>query len=122
MTKKANLDKYKYFGCGKGFDLGRCVPLFDCGGLGKSVITFGADMSSSAHVDNKKKDIFIIFDKNQKEGLDNTKLTSKKEYAKKFSEQLKKSCLSLPYNGVKVHLLFFGFESINSKQKNLKWM
>ena len=28
--------------------------------MGKSVIIFGADMSSSVHIDNKKKDILIL--------------------------------------------------------------
>ena len=30
------------------------------GETGKNVIIFGADMSSSVHVDNKKKDILIL--------------------------------------------------------------
>ena len=28
--------------------------------MGKNVISFGADMSSSAHIDNKEKDIVIL--------------------------------------------------------------
>ena len=30
------------------------------GGTGRNVIIFGVDMNSSAHVDNKKKDILIL--------------------------------------------------------------
>ena len=41
-------------------------------------------MSSSALVDNRKKDI-LIPGKGSTEGLDNTKLTVEKEYVKKFS-------------------------------------
>ena len=33
---------------------------FQSGELGQYVIIFGADMSSSIHVDNKKKDILIL--------------------------------------------------------------
>ena len=34
--------------------------LYPDGETGKNVIIFGADMSSSVHVDNKKKDILIL--------------------------------------------------------------
>ena len=37
-------------------------------------------MNSSAHIDNKKKDIFI-FGKGPRQGLDYTTLTAEKEYA-----------------------------------------
>ena len=33
---------------------------FPTGGFGKNVLIFVLDMSSSAHVDNKKKDILIL--------------------------------------------------------------
>ena len=33
---------------------------FPAGGFGKNAIVFGADMSSSVHFDNKKKDILIL--------------------------------------------------------------
>ena len=46
---------------------------------GKNVIIFVADMSSSAHVDNKKLDI-LIFGKILTQGLDNTKLTAEAKY------------------------------------------
>ena len=52
LTKNADIDKYKYFGHGIGFD--RCgtfsVP---SGGFGQNVIIFGVDVSSSVRVDNK---------------------------------------------------------------------
>ena len=43
------------------------------GSVGKNVIVFGADMSSSVHIDNKKKDILIL-DKGPTKGLDDTTL------------------------------------------------
>ena len=50
--------KYKKFltGYGIGFD-SRSEFLFTDGSNGKNVIIFGADMSSSWHVDNKGKDV-----------------------------------------------------------------
>ena len=42
-----------------GFDF-RSEFLFTDGSNGKNVIIFGGDMSSSVHVDNKGKDIFIL--------------------------------------------------------------
>ena len=32
---------------------------FPGGGFGQNVLIFGADMSSSTHIDNKKKDILV---------------------------------------------------------------
>ena len=36
------------------------IEKFPGGGFGQNVIIFGVDMSSSVHVDNKKKDILIL--------------------------------------------------------------
>ena len=54
LTKNADIDKYGYSGYGIGFDRRRRFS-FPGGGFGQNVIIFGADMSSSAHIDNKKK-------------------------------------------------------------------
>ena len=43
----------------------------------KQVIIFGADMSSSVHIDNKKKDILILGE-GSTQGLDDTALTAEK--------------------------------------------
>ena len=59
LTKNADIDKYKYFGYGIGFD-GKEFYSHPSGGTGRNVINFGADMSSSVHVDNKGKDILIL--------------------------------------------------------------
>ena len=50
---------------------------FSCptGGFDKNVIIFGADVSSSVHVDNKKKDILILGEGPTQE-LDDTALTA----------------------------------------------
>ena len=55
LTKTADAGKYKYSGCGIGFDLRSEFSLPD-GSMGKNVIVFGVDMSPSVHIDNKKKD------------------------------------------------------------------
>ena len=49
-------------------------------------------MSSSVHIDNKKKDI-LIFGKGPTRGLDDTTLTAEKEYSIHFTEQHKMSCI-----------------------------
>ena len=47
-------------------------------GVGKNVIIFGVDMSSSPHIDNKQKDILII-GKGPTQGLEHT-LTAERLY------------------------------------------
>ena len=74
LTKNANLDKYNYSACAIGFD-SRLEFLFTDGSFGKNVIIFGADMSSSVHIDNKNKDILIIGE-GPTQGLDDTILTA----------------------------------------------
>ena len=53
FTIIADLDRYKYSGYDTGFDLSRSL-LFDGNWSDKNVIMYGADMSSSVHIDNKK--------------------------------------------------------------------
>ena len=59
LTKNANIEKYKYSGYGIGFDR-RSSFSFPSGRFGKNSLIFGADMSSSIHIDNKKKDILVL--------------------------------------------------------------
>ena len=56
LTKNADVEKYKYFSYGIGFDR-RSSFSFPSGGFRQNVLVFGADMSSSIHIDNEKKDI-----------------------------------------------------------------
>ena len=59
LTKNADINKYKYSGYGIGFD--RHESFSSPGvGLGRNVIIFGIDMSSSTKIDNRKKDILIL--------------------------------------------------------------
>ena len=58
ITKNADIDKKRYSGYGIGFDR---TSIYSVGnGCGRNVIIFEVDMSSSIHVDNKKKDILIL--------------------------------------------------------------
>ena len=54
LTKNADIEKYGYSGYGLGFDR-RSSFSFPGSGFGQDVLIFGADMNSSAHIDNKKK-------------------------------------------------------------------
>ena len=59
LSKNTDIDKYKYFGYGIGCD-GTGFYSHPTDGTGRNVIIFGADMSSSAKIDNKKKDVLIL--------------------------------------------------------------
>ena len=52
LTANADIDKYRYFGYGIGFERRRSFS-FPSGGFGQNAINFGVDASSSVHVDNK---------------------------------------------------------------------
>ena len=54
LTKNDDIEKYKYSGYGIGFDRKSSFS-FSSGGHGENVLIFGADMSTSIHIDNKKK-------------------------------------------------------------------
>ena len=53
LTKNADIDKYKYSGYGIGFNRKGTYSIGN--EVGRNVKTFGVDMSSSSHLDNKKK-------------------------------------------------------------------
>ena len=78
LTKNADLDKYKCSGCGIGFDSRSEFSLPD-GSIGKNNIFFGADLSLSVHIDNKRKDILIL-NEGPNQGLDDTTLTAEAKY------------------------------------------
>ena len=65
-------------------------------------------MSSSVHVDNKKKDI-LIQGRGPKQGLEHT-LTAEKMYSINFTETKTKFCLNLHYNGANSYLFVNGTE------------
>ena len=82
LVKNVNIGKYKYSGYGIGFDT-KGIFLFPISGLGKDVIIFAVYMSSSVHVDNKKKYILILGE-DPTQGLDDTRLAAEKKHSISF--------------------------------------
>ena len=115
LTKNTDVDKHGYSGYSIGFDR-RSSFSFPCGGFGQNIIIFGEDMSSSSHIDNKKKDILII-GKGQTQGLEHT-LTAEKMYSINFTVTKKLFCLSLHYNGANSYLFVNGTEIYTFKAKD----
>ena len=74
-------------------------------------------MTSSIHVDNKKKDILILGE-GPTQGFDGTTLTAERMYTINFTENNKKFCLSLHYNGANSYLFGNGIEIIKFKVKD----
>ena len=62
--------------------------------MGENVISFGAELSSSVHVDNKNKDILILGKRTPLE-LDDTRLTAEAKYPINFIQSAKRFVLSL---------------------------
>ena len=105
MTENAVINKYKYSGYGIRFD--RHWSFSTPGiGLEQNAIIFGVDKSSSAKIDNRKKDILIL-GKGSIQGLEHT-LSAEKMYSINFTEHNKKFCLSLYYNGANSYLFVNG--------------
>ena len=73
-------------------------------------------MSTSIHIDNKKKDILVLGRK-PTQGLEST-LTAEKMYSINFTVAKKKSCLSLHYNGGNSYVLVNGTEICKFKTKD----
>ena len=80
--KNTDIDKYKYSGYGIGFD-SRGIFSHPNGGLGKNFIIFGADMSSSAHANNKTRSILFL-GKDFIQGIDNTTIYAEKNVFDQF--------------------------------------
>ena len=87
FTKNADINKYGYSGYGIAFDRKSSFS-FPSGGFGENVIVFVVDMSSSAHIDNKKKYILLL-GKGPTQGLDHT-ITAEKMYSINFTVIKKK--------------------------------
>ena len=115
LTRNAGIEKYKYSGYGIGFDRRSTFP-FPSGGFGQNVLMFGADMSTSTHVDNKKKDILVL-GRGPTQALEST-LTAEEMYSINFTVTKKKFSLSLHYNRRNSYLFISGTEVIKFKAKD----
>ena len=116
ITENADTDKNKYSGYGIGFDW-TGVYLLPDGSFGRNIVIFGVDMSSSAHVDNKGKDIFNSWNRS------NTRvrwafINCKKIYSINLTDHSKKCCLSLHYNRTNNYLFVNSAEIIKFKAKD----
>ena len=115
LTKNGDIHMYKYSGYGTGFDR-RSAFSFPGGRFGQNILIFGVDMSSSAHIDNKKKDILVL-GKGSTQELEHT-LTAEKMYSINFTLTKKKFCLSLHYNRANSYLFVNGTEIYKFKAKD----
>ena len=114
FTKNADINKYGYSGYGIAFDRKSSFS-FPSGGFGQNVIVFVVDMSSSAHVDNKKKYILLL-GKGPTQGLDHT-IIAEKMYSINFTVIKKKFAI---ITGQIVAYLSMVQKFTNLKQKILK--
>ena len=115
LTKHADIDQHKCSGFGIGFD--RKGEFSFGNGFGRERIIFGADMSSSVHANNKTKNILVL-GKDFVQGLDNTKIYAEKLHSINFTENNKKFCLSLDYDGANSYLFVNGTEIHKFKAKD----
>ena len=115
LTKNVGIDRNRYFGYGIGFDRHRLF-WHPSGGTGKNVIIFGVEISSSAKIDNRKKDISTI-GTGPTRGLEHI-LSAEKMYSINFKENNKIFCLSLHYSGANIYLFANGTEIIKFKGKD----
>ena len=73
-------------------------------------------MSTSIHIDNKKKDILVL-GRGPMQGLEST-LTAEKMYSINFTVTKKKFCLSVHYNGGNSYLFVNGTGICKFKAKD----
>ena len=90
LTKKADIEKYKYTGYGIGFDSGGSF-LFPDASLGQNVIIFGADMSSSVHANNKINNILVLGE-GFIQGINDTTIYAEKTYSINFTKSKARFC------------------------------
>ena len=114
LTKHVDIDLCKYSGYGIGFDRKGFFSIND--EIGKNLIIFVVDMSSSPHIDNKKKYILIL-GKGPTQGLEYS-LAAEKFYSINFTKHNTTFCLSLHYNGANSYLFVSGTEIIKFKAKD----
>ena len=86
--------------------------------MGQNILIFGSEMSSSAHIDNKRKDILVL-GKGPTQGLEDT-LTAEKIYSVNFTLTKRRFCLSSHYNQANSYLFINGTEIYKFKAKDFE--
>ena len=115
LTTHVDIDQYKYYGYGIGFDK---KGEFSFGnGFGGNCIILGADMSSSVHANNKTKYILVL-GKDLVQGLGNTLIYAEKLNSINFAKTNTQFCLSLQYNGANSYLFVNNTEIHEFKAKD----
>ena len=109
LTKNVDINKYGYSGYGIGFDRETSFSFGD--EIGKNVIIFGVDMSSSAKIDNRKKD------KGPTQGFEDM-LSAEKIYSINFTKKNTKFYLNLHYNKTNSDLFVNGTKIDKFKAKD----
>ena len=115
LTKITGVNNYEYSGYGIGFD-GHGSFSYPGIGVGRNVMIFVVDMSSSTKIDNRKKDVLIL-GKSPTQGLEHA-LSAGKMCLINFAQNNRKFCLSLHYNGVNSCLFVNGTKIIRFKAKD----
>ena len=117
MSKNSDIDQYKYSGYGIVLDRKGGFP-FGNRRFARHCIILGAYMSSSLHANNKKNNILAL-GKDFVQGMNcTTTIYAEKLYSVNFTENNKKSCLSLHYNGANSYLFVNGTEIHKFKAKD----
>ena len=98
VTKHNDVDQYKYSGYDIEFDRKGSYSVGN--EIGRNVIIFGIDMTSTAKIDNRKRSYTKL----------EHKLSSEEMYSINFTKENPKFCLSLNYNGVNNYLFVNGKE------------
>ena len=119
LRKNADIKKYVYSSFVIEFDR-RSSFTFPGGGFGQNVLILGVDMSSSTHIDDKKKEMLVL-EKGPTQRLEQ-KLTAEKMYPINFTLTKKKFCLSLHYNKANRYLFVNDTEIYKFKAKASKML
>ena len=107
LTKNANPDKDSYSGYETGFYAGSDFYWPD-GSKAKNVIVCVAEMSSSAHIGQKNKNV-LVFGEGPTQELHDSMITTEAKYPNNFTQSGKRFVLSLHYIGRNI-LLFVNTE------------
>ena len=110
LTKHLDIDQYKYFRYGVGFD--RKVEFSFGNGFCRNVI-----FCSSVNANNKTKNILVL-GKNFIQRLDNTTIHAEKLYSINFTKTNTKFCLFLHHNGTNSYLFLNDTDIIKFRAKD----
>ena len=118
FTQNPDIDQCKYSGYGIGFNR-KGEFSFGSRRFGRNVIVFGVDLTNSSH-DNNGKNNILVLGKDFVQEINGTTIYAEKLYSINFTENNKKFCLSLHYNGANSYLFVNGTEIHKYKQKILR--